>query len=157
MTQFEIVVGSMLGATEYVADAVGEKLEQLGISFRIHLAPDLHELDQAAVWLICSSTHGAGDLPDNIQTFAGQLHKTSLRGIRYLLIGLGDSSYDTFCEGGKQLHRLMQQAGAEAIAEPCYIDVLSHPIPEDEAVSWLADCLSQCEWQLQYSATGTTH
>lgn len=137
MNSFEIIVGSMLGATEYVADALAEELTNHDLNSRIHLTPDLTELDPRAVWLICTSTHGAGDFPDNIQTFTKQLPQASLNHIRYLLVGLGDSSYDTFCEAGKTMHQLMQAAGANNIVDPCYIDVLEHPIPEDEAVAWL--------------------
>ena len=156
MSRFEILVGSMLGATEYVADAVGEKLRERSLPFQIHLSPDLTELDTQAVWLICSSTHGAGDLPDNIQPFAEQLHQADLKQVHYLLIGLGDSSYDTFCEGGKQLHAMMQKAGARALCEPYYIDVLTHPIPEEEAVEWFEQCLRHRELEPLLSSTGAT-
>ncbi|GGD71782.1 FMN-binding protein MioC [Lacimicrobium alkaliphilum] len=133
----------MLGATEYVADALTEKLTSYGVNSTIHLAPELDELNPQAIWLICTSTHGAGDFPDNIQPFARQLQNASLNDTRYMLIGLGDSSYDTFCEAGKTMHRLMQNAGAHNLSEPCYIDVLSHPIPEDEAVDWLESHLQR--------------
>jgi MioC protein len=52
-------------------------------------------------------------------------------------VSLGDSSYDTFCQGGAQLHKLMLEANAKAIAEPLEIDVLQHPIPEDFALEWI--------------------
>lgn len=143
MNSFEIIVGSMLGATEYVADALAEELINYDLKSRIHLNPDLKELDPQAIWLICTSTHGAGDFPDNIQFFTRQLSEAGLNNTRYLLIGLGDSSYDTFCEAGKSLHRLMQSAGANNIIDPFYIDVLQHPIPEDEAVTWLQSHLQR--------------
>lgn len=154
MSSFEIIVGSMLGATEYVADALTEKLTQYGIKSTIHLAPELSELDPQAIWLICTSTHGAGDFPDNIQPFANQLHNTDLHDTRYMLIGLGDSSYDTFCEAGKTMHRLMQNAQAHSLCAPCYIDVLSHPIPEDEAVEWLDNHLQRDSFIQQIRLTG---
>ncbi|WP_088329689.1 FMN-binding protein MioC [Lacimicrobium sp. SS2-24] len=137
MSAVEIIVGSMLGATEYVADALAEKFDSYDISNHIHLNADLADLNPQATWLLCTSTHGAGDLPDNIQSFSAQLQQAELAHIRYLIIGLGDSSYDTFCEAAKTLHRLMQERGAQCIQEPLFIDVLHHPIPEEEAAAWL--------------------
>ena len=39
MAQFEIIVGSVLGASEYVADALLEKLNEFGHSGNIALNP----------------------------------------------------------------------------------------------------------------------
>lgn len=137
MATVQIIVGSVLGASEYVAEALAEKLEALGHKPVLHLEPDFDSIEQADYWLICSSTHGAGDLPDNIQSFAKQLSAISLHNLPYCVVSLGDSSYDTFCQGGEQLHLLMREADAKPLAEPLNIDVLQHPIPEDYAVEWL--------------------
>lgn len=147
--QVEIIVGSMLGASEYVADALAAKLETLGIASEIHLQPDMQQLDQNKLWCICTSTHGAGDLPDNIQPFAEQLKQQQLPQVHYIIVGLGDSSYDTFCQGGKQMHQLMQSANAILLTDPLYIDVLHHPIPEDEAEAWLENLFNQPDFKQQ--------
>ena len=139
---FEIIVGSMLGASEYVAEALAECLKARNIAGRLHLQPDFHKLDPTAIWLLCSSTHGAGDLPDNIQPFAAALQGTQLHDTRYLVVGLGDSSYDTFCFAAKQLDTLLADAGAHRLTSPLFIDVLTHPIPEEVAVEWFDDWLS---------------
>lgn len=136
MQKIEILVGSMLGATEYVADALVEKLQEMEIPNQLHLKPDLADLDNSALWLVCTSTHGAGELPDNIKPFSKQLEEQQLPQLAYLLVGLGDSSYDTFCEGAKQMQTLLNNAGATLLAEPILIDVLQHPVPEDEVVAW---------------------
>lgn len=141
MADFEIIVGSMLGASEYVADALKEKLAEHKLSANIALKPDLTELDQNAIWVICTSTHGAGDLPDNIQHFAEQVKVTRLAELKFLVIGLGDSSYDTFCFAAKQMQTYLQEAGAEELIPALHIDVLNHPIPEDHAVQWLENWL----------------
>lgn len=137
MATIQIIVGSVLGASEYVAEALAEKLTALGHNPNLHLEPNFDSIEQADYWLICSSTHGAGDLPDNIQAFAKTLSTASLKGLSYCVISLGDSSYDTFCLGGEQLHQLMLNAHAKPLADPLEIDVLHHPIPEDYAVEWL--------------------
>ena len=138
---FEIIVGSVLGATEYVADAIKALCDELGFAANVHFQPNLNTLDSNSTWIICSSTHGAGDLPDNIQPFYKELTSTSL-GNTYYLIGLGDSSYDTYCGAAEKLHQQMQKAGAVELSAPFLIDVLQHPIPEDVAVDWLKQQLA---------------
>ena len=148
MRTVQIIVGSVLGASEYVADAISEHLKTHDIETEIHLEPDYNTIPKDAFWLICSSTHGAGELPDNIQAFAEDLTGQELEGLPYWVISLGDSSYDTFCEGGATLHRLMHEAKGSAIAEPLQIDVLQHPIPEDYAVEWLSNNLDTLQQRL---------
>lgn len=141
MAHYEIIVGSMLGATEYVADEVLATLEQHGQSGTIHLQPQLSEISKDNTWIICTSTHGAGDLPDNIEPFATSLQTESLDGVQYLVIGLGDSSYDTYCFAAMTMQTLCDKQGATLLADPLHIDVLNHPIPEERAVEWLSDWL----------------
>lgn len=144
MAHFNIIVGSVLGASEYVADALKETLEEKCHSATIYLEPDYKQICSEhgdAIWLICTSTHGAGDLPDNIQTFADELKSAKLENKNFMVVGLGDSSYDTYCNGAMKMQDLMQQAGAKLIAQPIHIDVLTHPIPEDNAVEWLTEIL----------------
>lgn len=142
MIDFEIVVGSMLGASEYVADALQEALNKHDLSSNIHLAPDLNDVSRDATWIICTSTHGAGDLPDNIQPFAKQIAKTDTSDVTFIVIGLGDSSYDTFCFGAAQMEKVLKNSGARMDAPALNIDVLHHPIPEQTAVDWLETWLS---------------
>ncbi|GAC17043.1 FMN-binding protein MioC [Paraglaciecola arctica] len=145
MAKFEIIVGSVLGASEYVADALQEVLLSHTHSAQIHLTPQLLDLDQSAIWLICTSTHGAGDLPDNIQPFAEQLKTQNLNKHEFLVVGLGDSSYDTYCHGSVQMENIMQTGGAKLLCPALHIDVLNHPIPEDAAVKWLQSWLETNE------------
>lgn len=137
MAHFEILVGTVLGASEYVADALKETLEKNQHSANIHLEPDVNSLSTDAIWLICTSTHGAGDLPDNIQPFAKQLSDSGLADVKFLVVGLGDSSYDTYCNGAMIMQDILEKCGAKLLSQPIHIDVLNHPIPEDKAVEWL--------------------
>ncbi|OJF69909.1 nitric oxide synthase [Alteromonas sp. V450] len=139
---FEIIVGTMLGAAEYVADAIAEKLDASGHTHTIHAEPNLDEIKTESTWIVCTSTHGAGELPDNIQPFAKQLERADLSAVKAYVIGLGDTSYDTFCFGAKEMEKHIKNAGGTLITDALYIDVLEHPIPEDAAVEWFDEKLA---------------
>ncbi|KKO49418.1 FMN-binding protein MioC [Arsukibacterium sp. MJ3] len=141
----EILVGSQMGAAEYVAEQVAETLVQAGYETKLHLQPDLDQLNPTHIWLVITSTYGAGDLPDNIQPFADQLaqDRRDLNTLSFAVITLGDSSYDTFCQAGKTLLRLLQQRGAKPLLFTLEIDVLTAELPEENALSWLPEFIQQ--------------
>lgn len=143
MANFEIIVGSVLGASEYVADALHDSLLENGHQCQIHLQPDIQDIPTANYWIICTSTHGAGDLPDNIQNFAEQLNNTDVSQVKFAVVGLGDTSYDTFCFAAKQMQSILQNGSATILQEPIFIDVLEHAIPEEPAVEWLNSWLPE--------------
>jgi MioC protein len=143
MAKFDIIVGSVLGASEYVADALSETLAEHDHSAVIHLNPNFPEISKDSVWLVCTSTHGAGDLPDNIQSFAQQISEQNLADISFMLVGLGDSSYDTYCNGARTMEDLLIKSGAKQLCEALHIDVLVNPIPEEIAILWLNDILTK--------------
>ncbi len=79
MSSIQIIVGSMLGASEYVAEACQQTLEANGHNVMLHFQPDLANIAyKNQIWLVCTSTHGAGDFPDNIQPFVDQLTASDL-------------------------------------------------------------------------------
>lgn len=146
MSNISILIGTMLGASEYVADRLTEVLEPQH-KVTNHLAPNLADLNaaQEQTWIICTSTHGAGDFPDNINGFVESLKEQSpdLSKISYAVCALGDSNYDTFCQAGKTIDQLLEQLGAHRIAAAHLINVSLGDLPEDSAESWLANWKDQ--------------
>ncbi|MFM2482374.1 FMN-binding protein MioC [Celerinatantimonas sp. YJH-8] len=148
--EIDLIVGSMLGAAEYVADEVEQQLlDQHQVTQ--HLDADLAELktDGSHVWLICTSTHGAGDFPDNIEPFMSQLQqeRPDLSQLKYGVIALGSSQYDSFCQAGRDADQLLQDLGATRIGERLEIDAVEEPVPEDVALEWLPQWREQLEAQ----------
>lgn len=135
----DILVGSQMGAAEYVAEQVAETLVQAGYEATLHLKPELDHLNPSGVWLVITSTYGAGDLPDNIQPFADQLaqDRRDLTTLSYAVITLGDSAYDTFCQAGRKLAALLAARGANSLINALEIDAQQADLPEDTALAWL--------------------
>lgn len=136
----DLIVGSMMGAAEYVADELEQNLMDKH-QVTQHLDADLKELttDGSHIWLVCTSTHGAGDFPDNIQPFVDQLEAKSpdLSKVKYGIIALGSSQYDTYCQAGRHMDKLLSKLGATRIGDRLEIDAEEQPVPEDAALEWL--------------------
>jgi MioC protein len=145
MAKIALIVGTTLGGTEYVADDMAAQLVELGHEAHVYLTPNLIDFDLNQLWLIVSSTHGAGDLPDNIQPFYKQLtaSERDLSGLQFALCAIGDSSYDTFCLGPEKIIAELRRMGADPFVDKIQIDIQVDPVPEEPALAWLAQWQSQ--------------
>ncbi|CAM3591128.1 Sulfite reductase [NADPH] flavoprotein alpha-component [Vibrio aerogenes CECT 7868] len=136
-----IITGSTLGCAEYVGDHLSDIFQEQGFDTTIHNQPDFDEIPAEDIWLIITSTHGAGDYPENIKPFLLSLEQAPPRTdkLSYAVIAIGDSSYDTFCAAGKNAYQLLEDIGATPLVECFLIDILEHTIPEDSAAEWLKE------------------
>lgn len=141
----QIITGSTLGGAEYVGDHLYDLLTERGEEVTVNNAPNLLDIPNQGVWIIVTSTQGAGEYPDNIQEFIQQLQLTppNMSQVKYAVIALGDSSYDTFCSAGKHAFSLLESIGSTPISPCLTIDVLDSPIPEEIAEKWLQDNLEK--------------
>lgn len=137
-----ILVGTMTGTAELVADEVKDGLAADGVDAEVlamdKLTPSVFE--RPGPFLICTSTYGQGDVPDNARDFFAALvaQKPDLRAARYGVIALGDRTYaQTFCFGGKRFDQLLSSLGAERVGEPMLHDASAGTIPEEVAVDWV--------------------
>ena len=135
----QIITGSTLGGAEYVADHLSDHLSEQGLETHIHNHPELTTIPAQGIWLVITSTHGAGDYPDNIKPFIAALQDTppNMSDVKFAVIAIGDSSYDTFCAAGQHAYDLLEDIGATPLADCFKIDVLNHTVPEDAAEVWL--------------------
>lgn len=139
MANITLISGSTLGSAEYVAEHLAERLEAAGFTTEILHGPELDELTLSGLWLVVSSTHGAGDLPDNLQPLLEQIaqQQPDLSQVTFGAVGLGSSEYDIFCGAIKQIDDILQDRGAKRIGDRLEIDVTQHEIPEDAAAEWI--------------------
>ena len=141
MADITLISGSTLGSAEYVAEHLAEKLDDAGFSSEILHGPMLEEVPTDGIWLIISSTHGAGDIPDNLQPLYDALReqKPDLSQVHFGAIGIGSREYDTFCGAIEKVEAVVTSCGAKQLGETLKINILDHDIPEDPAEIWLAE------------------
>ncbi len=137
-----ILVGTMTGTAEMVAQEVQTALEAAGHAATILMMDDLDAQVFAGgrAFLICTSTYGQGDIPDNAQEFFASLERDrpDLSAVTYGLIALGDMTYkDTFCEGGIRFDTLLIELGARRVGEILKHDASSGTLPEEVAAVWI--------------------
>ncbi|MBD2813886.1 flavodoxin [Xenorhabdus sp. Flor] len=143
MAKIGIFVGTVYGNALAVAEEAQQILEQQGHEAEVFEDATLEQwqvyLQQ--VVLVVTSTTGQGDLPDNIQPlYTGLSDQLGYQpDLRYGLIALGDSSYDTFCGGGHAFDELLQEQGAKRVGEVLLIDAAEVVEPEIFARNWIEE------------------
>lgn len=139
MSSVNLIVGSQMGSAEYVAEQLSDALNDQGINTQLHDQPEFSEIDQQnTIWLICTSTYGAGDYPENLLSFVDDLSQVDdLSHLKYSVIALGDTSYDTYNLAGRNIDALLSQKGAIQLAPRLELNILDEALPEDTALAWL--------------------
>lgn len=147
--QLTILVGTMTGTAQLVAQEVELTLEDPHTKVRT-LAMDGLKSDVFAsggLFLICSSTYGQGDVPDNARILYESLQvvRPDLSSVKYGVIALGDRTYaETFCNGGRRFDGILSELGATRIGEVMLHDASAGTMPEEIAVQWAAEWISLC-------------
>ncbi|MDO4698630.1 MAG: FMN-binding protein MioC [Pasteurellaceae bacterium] len=134
-----IITGSTLGGAEYVADNLNDVLSQQGFEVELFNNAELSDIQHQHHLLIVSSTHGAGELPDNIKPLFDDLaaQKPNLSQMKFGVIGLGSSDYDTFCNAVNIIEAELKALGATQVCESLRIDVVNNFDHDGGAEAWL--------------------
>ena len=143
-----ILVGTMTGTAQLVA----QELELAWDDGETEVATLMMDgLDSAVfsrpgVFLVCTSTYGQGDVPDNAKALYEELKtkRPDLSRVRYGLFGLGDRTYaETFNFGGKRFDEILTELGARRIGERHTHDASSGILPEETALEWCQQWLAK--------------
>jgi MioC protein len=142
------LVGTVHGNATAIAQTLQLSAPDHGAS--IELLPmdglDISVFDRPEVFVICTSTTGSGDVPDNAQSLYHALDAQAkyLGHVRYGVIALGDSSYgDSFYGGGKRFDERLQDLGAKRVGDICVLDASSTEDADEVALAWFANWVTQ--------------
>jgi len=142
-----ILVGTMTGTAQLVAQELELAWDdgETNVSTLLMDNLDCTVFDRPGVFLICTSTYGQGDVPDNARALYADLQakRPDLSQVRYGVFGLGDRTYaETFNFGGKRFDDVLAELGAQRIGERVQHDASSGVLPEETAQEWGTEWLA---------------
>jgi sulfite reductase (NADPH) flavoprotein alpha-component len=133
-----ILYGSQTGNAQGLAENAGKILEGRGFQVTVSSMSDFkpNNLKKVQNLLIVVSTHGEGDPPDNALSFYEFLHSRrapKLDDLRFSVLSLGDSSYEFFCQTGKEFDQRLEELGGTRLYPrvDCDLDY------DEPAAEWL--------------------
>lgn len=123
-----ILYGSQTGNAKGVASAIQAQAKAHGLPVTLTSMADYKpkQLKKETHLLVIVSTYGEGEPPESAVDLFEQLKKGKigkLEGLKFAVLGLGDSSYEFFCQTGKDFDDFLSKAGAERIHELASLDV----------------------------------
>ncbi len=134
-----ILYGSQTGNSESVANDAAAVAKAHGLKPVVKSMDEI-EADALAAMdylLIITSTYGEGEMPDNAQILWNAVASDSapkLANMQYSILALGDTSYDLFCQAGKDWDNKLAELGAKRIYDrtDCDVDF------EEPAQAWMS-------------------
>lgn len=111
-----ILFGSQTGNAQGLAKKSAKALEGKGFNVTVSAMSDFkpNQLKKLKNLLIIVSTHGEGEPPDNALSFHEFLHgkrAPKLDDLQFSVLSLGDSSYEYFCQTGKDFDKKLEELG----------------------------------------------
>ncbi|WP_066304641.1 assimilatory sulfite reductase (NADPH) flavoprotein subunit [Bacillus sp. FJAT-29814] len=133
-----VLYGSQTGNSKGLAKKTAAALEGSGFQVTVSSMSDFkpNNLKKVQNLLIIVSTHGEGEPPDGAKTFHEFLHSKrapKLEGVQFSVLALGDSSYEFFCQTGKDFDKRLEELGGTRLYPrfDCDVDF------DEPAAEWL--------------------
>lgn len=149
-----ILYGSQTGNAKNLATQFAEELKQNDVQVEVYSMADfpVKKLKKVDNLLIVTSTQGEGEAPDNAKTFYEFLHGArapKLENLQYSVLGLGDTSYDLFCQTAIDFDTQLHKLGGVALVPrvDCDLDF------QEDASNWFTAVQQAL---LQQSGVGAT-
>lgn len=128
-----ILYGSQTGNAKGVATEYKAFAEAAGLSVELLNMADFKSkrLKEETHLVIVVSTHGEGEAPDDaaeLHEFLASKKAPKLSQLKYAVLGLGDSSYEFFCQTAKDFDERLAALGAVRLADrvDCDVDYDGH-------------------------------
>jgi len=142
-----LLYGSQTGNAETLAETLAERAKSRGLQVHCYDMDEypVRQLKKEQRLAIITSTHGEGDPPDNameLYEFLGSRKAPKLADTHYAVLALGDSSYEHFCQTGKDFDQKLQALGAQPLLARVDCDV-DYDQPSEQWMQQLLDKLSE--------------
>lgn len=152
-----VLYGSQTGNSIGLSKKLAKKLEEQGLQVTLSSMGDFkpNGLKKIENLLIVVSTHGEGEPPDNaipFHEFLNSKRAPKLDGLRYSVLALGDTSYEFFCQTGKDFDKRLQELGGTALVPrvDCDVDF------DEPAAAWMNDVLTSLSSSTAHAGTVTS-
>ena len=151
-----ILFGSQTGNAKGVAKALAEQATAQGLTVDCKSMGEFKPKSIKTVThlLIVASTNGEGEAPDDaiaFHEFLASKKAPKLDHLHYSVLALGDTSYEFFCQTGKDFDEYLAKLGAKQITPrvDCDVDY------EDDANAWSTEIVTKAKDLLGASDTPT--
>ncbi|UUO24270.1 assimilatory sulfite reductase (NADPH) flavoprotein subunit [Colwellia sp. M166] len=149
-TTLTILYGSQTGNAKGVAKSLAAKASAEGLTVELK---SMGEIKPKAIknithLLIVASTNGEGEAPDDaiaLHEFLSSKKAPSLEHLHYSVLALGDTSYEFFCQTGKDFDLYLDKLGAKRITPrvDCDVDY------DADANTWSTTVIAQAKEMLE--------
>jgi sulfite reductase (NADPH) flavoprotein alpha-component len=137
-----VLFGTESGNSEMLADRAVKEAKKRGFQASMKNMAEINpsELSNVANLLVIISTWGDGEPPETAIRFHNELmaEDFALRDLRFSVCALGDTSYEKFCQTGREVDARLQALGATRVAgrQDCDVDY------EQDFCGWLDRALT---------------
>ncbi|NUZ12129.1 assimilatory sulfite reductase (NADPH) flavoprotein subunit [Pseudoalteromonas sp. McH1-7] len=150
-----ILYGSQTGNAKGVATLIKTQAEARGLTTKLVNMADYKpaNLKKEKFLVIAVSTYGDGEPPEDAEAlheFLVSKKAPKLAGVKQAVIGLGDTSYEFFCQTAKDFEARLGALGAEIAVPRIDLDVDY----EAQAQEWITQALDVFEPELKAQQTG---
>lgn len=147
-----VLYGSQTGNAKHVAQELAENAKTRGLDAKLVSMADYkpNQLKNEKFLAIVVSTYGEGEPPEpaeKLYDFVGSKKAPRLDGVKVAVLGLGDSSYEFFCQTAVDFEERLTKLGADVIHERALLDVDY----DDHTEGWITGVVDQFEPELKVS------
>ena len=151
-----ILYGSQTGNAKGVANQLKAAAEAKGLAVKLVNMADYKpaQLKKEKFIAIAVSTYGEGEPPEdaeNLHAFLASKKAPKLDGVKVAVIGLGDSSYEFFCQTAIDFEERFKALGAETVVARADLDVDY----EDQSTAWIGGAVEAFEPELKAQSQGS--
>lgn len=123
-----VLFGSQTGNAKHAAVAYAESAKAKGYNTKVVSMSDYkaRKIKDETHLIMFVSTHGEGDAPDDaveLYEFLDSKKAPKLPNLKYAIVGLGDTSYEFFCQTAKDFDKKLSALGASSLIERLDCDV----------------------------------